>query len=106
NTALLARIAGRAYDQNNVERCDVELDPNEILSVALANLVTPLKDNKTPLEIIMDVVGDVNRIDPSRTDKLDDHDYSNIADNVSDFLANKERGLEQFYEIVRQGTPH
>ena len=31
-------------------------------------------------------------------------DYANIADNVSDFLVNKERGLEQFYEIVRQGT--
>ena len=36
--------------------------------------------------------------------KLAGGDYASIADNLSDFLLNKERGLEQFYEIVRQGT--
>jgi hypothetical protein len=116
STALLARIDGRAFDPGGIERCDIELDPNEVLSVALANLVTPMDNagptrqagtpGKTPLEVILDVIGDVNRNDPTRTDKLDAPDYSNIAFNVSDFLQNKERGLEQFYEVVRQGTPH
>jgi hypothetical protein len=59
---------------------------------------------QAPLEVIMDVIADVNRAMPDRADKLDAGDYANIADNVSDFLLNRERGLEQFYEIVRQGT--
>jgi len=107
--ALLARISGKAFDKNQVEICSTELDPNQILSVALQKLVTPMpgeggKPTQTPLEVIMDVIADVNRNAPGAGDKLQAGDYGNIADNVSDFLLNKERGMEQFYEIVRQGT--
>jgi hypothetical protein len=38
--------------------------------------------------------------------KLQAQDYESIADNVSDFLLDQQRGLEQFYEVVRQGTVH
>jgi hypothetical protein len=109
STALLARISGRAFDKGGDELCNKELDPNQILTVALSNLVTPMQNadgspGQTPLQVIMDIIGDVNRAAPDRTDKLDPADYANISDNVIDFLTNKERGLEQFYEIVRQGT--
>src|SRR5262249_1784631 len=70
NTALLGRISGRAFDANSNERCDLELDPNQVLSVALANLVTPMDNGDAPFEVILDVIGDVNRADPTRTDKL------------------------------------
>jgi len=75
----------------------------------LQKLVTPMaapdgSTGQTPLEVIMDIVADINRADPRATDKLRAGDYASIADNVSDFLGNKERGMEQFYEIVRQGT--
>jgi hypothetical protein len=80
-----------------------------VLTAALGHLVTPMigKDGQpgnTPLQMIMDVIGDVNRAAPERGDKFTPVDYASISDNVSDFLVNKERGLEQFYEIVRQGT--
>jgi hypothetical protein len=106
---LLAKISGKAFDTNNTEICSKELDPNQVLSVALQKLVTPMpgeggKTTQTPLEVILDVIADVNRNAPGAVDKLQGGDYGNIADNVSDFLLNKERGLEQFYEIVRQGT--
>ena len=39
-----------------------------------------------------------------KSDKLSPEDYASVTDNVTDFLLNKERGLEQFYEIMRQGT--
>src|SRR5262249_255791 len=109
NTALLAKISGRAYDTDGSDLSNKELDPNQILPVAFANLVTPMDDGNggkglTPLQVIMDVIGDVNRLAPDQTDKLKPEDYANISDNVTDFLLNKERGLEQFYEIVRQGT--
>jgi hypothetical protein len=108
-SAMLARIALRAYDKEHKEICSREIDPNQVLNVALKNLVTPLpskdgKPTKTPLEVIMDVIADVNRVDPVRTEKLGADDYASITYHVTDFLLNKERGLEQFYEIVRQGT--
>ena len=108
-TALLARIADRAYDEDHHEICAREMDPNQVLNVALKNAVTPMPSQggrpaSTPLQVIMDVVADVNRVAPERTDRLDAPDYASISSNVSDFLLNQERGLEQFYAIVRKGT--
>ena len=107
--ALLARVAGKYMDGTGKEVCSREMDPNQILTQLLTHLVTPMKDTtgratQTPLEVIIDVIADVNRTDPQRTDKLDAPDYAHVAHEVGDFLSNKERGLEQFYEIVRQGT--
>lgn len=108
--ALLAKLAGRAFDSDNTEICAREIDPNQVVTVVLGKLVTPLPDGpqkgKTPLEVVMDTVAEVNRLDPTRPqeEKLANGDYKNISDNVSDFLLNKERGLEQFYEVVRNGV--
>ena len=94
---------------NGTEICADEVDPNQILSQVLTRLVTPMTDTtgratETPLEVILDVIADVNRIDPSQTSKLQPPDYGAIAGQVNDFLTNQQFGLEQFYEIVRKGT--
>jgi hypothetical protein len=107
--ALLARMSGRAFDTTGTEICANEIDPNQVITAALAHVVTPMvgpngQTGQTPLQVIMDVIGDVNRAAPETTGKFAPTDYASISDNVSDFLLNKERGLEQFYEIVRQGT--
>ena len=117
--ALLARVSGRYFDANSKEICRREIDPNQVLAVALANLVTPITgasttdttaghfaNGQTPLEVIIDVIADVNRADPTQPYEgtLVKGDYSVVSDNVYDFLMNKERGLEQFYEVIRQGT--
>jgi hypothetical protein len=59
---------------------------------------------QAPIEVFMDVVAELNRMNPDRSEKLTAMDYASIADQVTDFLVNKESGLEQFYEIIRQGT--
>ena len=108
--ALLAKVSGRYFDKDNKEICRREIDPNQVLAVALGNLVTPIKDDgfkgQTPLEVIIDVIADVNRIDPTEAYEgtLKRTDYANVSENVVDFLTNRERGLEQFYEVIRQGT--
>jgi hypothetical protein len=33
-------------------------------------------------------------------------DYANVANELSEFLTDGQRGLEQFYAIVREGTVH
>jgi hypothetical protein len=110
-TALLGRVAGRAYDANNVEICASELDPDAVLNVALAHLVTPMtgsngQPTETPLEVIIDTIADVNRAAPGATTKLQGADYANMANELSEFLLDDQRGLEQFYQIVRNGTEH
>jgi hypothetical protein len=115
NTAMLARIAGRAFDTAGNEICARELDPNAVLNVALAHLVTPMPGSgapgtpvmgETPLEVILDAIADVNRAVPGSPAKLDGPDYANAANEISEFLIDPQRGLEQFYEIVRQGIVH
>ena len=108
--ALLAKVSGRYFDKDNKEICRREIDPNQVLAVALSNLVTPVKDGsfkgQAPLEVIIDVIADVNRVDPTQAYEgtLNRSDYAFVSENVVDFLTNKERGLEQFYEVIRQGT--
>ena len=108
--ALLAKISGKYFDANNNEICHREVDPNQVLPVALGHLVTPINDGsfkgQTPLEVIIDVIADVNRVDPSQKydGTLERTDYKSVSDNVVDFLTNDQHGLEQFYEVIRQGT--
>jgi hypothetical protein len=109
-TSLLGKISGKYFDKDGTEICSRELDPNQVLSVALKHLVTPMKSDgaspgQTPLEVILDVIADVNRAAPAEPiERLSADDYASISDNVVSFLTDKERGLEQFYEVVRNGT--
>ncbi len=82
-----------------------------MLDVALAHLVTPMTGSngqrtETPLEVIVDTIADVNRAAPGTTTKLAGTDYANMANELSEFLLDRQRGLEQFYAIVRNGTEH
>ena len=109
-TALLARLYGKYYDKAGKAICKNEVDPNQVLTQVITNLVTPIKDGSfngdTPLDVLIDVVADVNREDLTKkyNGTLAKDDYAFVAANVVDFLMNKERGLEQFYEVIRQGT--
>jgi hypothetical protein len=108
--ALLARVSGKYFDKDGTQICTREIDPNQVLAVALGNLVTPIEDGsfkgQSPLEVIVDVVADVNRTDPTQPYEgtLKRDDYAVVSETVVDFLTNKERGLEQFYEVIRKGT--
>ena len=114
-TTLLTRLAGQAFDAKGNEICAKEIDPNSVLDVALARLVTPMPTGTdasagsspgvTPLEVIVDTVADVNRANPSDTaDPLQSPDYANISGELDAFLTDPERGIEQFYAIVRNAT--
>jgi hypothetical protein len=116
-TALLTRLAGHAIDGNGTEICANEVDPNNVVSVALAHLVTPMMIpsctaspqnpclSESPLEVIVDTIADVNRTADSTSDLLiAPADYQNIANEIVEFALDPQRGLEQFYQVVREGT--
>lgn len=87
---------------------DDEYDRYHVMDVALPNLVRPLTDDDgkvigaSPLEIIMDAVADVHRIDASSDAPNRAEDYEAIMGTVRDFLVDDTRGFEQFYTIIRE----
>src|SRR5690606_10081330 len=87
---------------------DDEYDRYHVMDVALPNLVRPLTDEDgqvigaSPLEIIMDAVADVHRIDASSDAPNQAEDYEAIMGTVRDFLVDDTRGFEQFYTIIRK----
>jgi hypothetical protein len=116
-TSLLTRVAGHAVDGSGNEICANELDPNNVVSVVLAHLVTPMPLpgcpasptnpclSESPLEVIVDTIADVNRAgDSSSTLLLRPTDYANVSNEIFEFALDPQRGLEQFYEVVKQGT--
>lgn len=110
---LLARL-GQRVQVNGTEICAAELDPSGVIPVVLARLVTPLKDGpgagRTPFDVIADVVAEVNRVTPGAADAqglaaaFAPEDYGHVAGELHAFLTDRQRGLEQFYEIVKNGT--
>ncbi len=82
---------------------DERYDKYHVLDHVLPNLVTPMDDGAglSPVEVFIDVIADVHRIDASRTDALDDEDYKAIMRSVHEFMTSENRGLEQFYYIVQ-----
>ena len=90
------------------------------MSLVLAHLVTPMPLpgcaasatnpclSESPLEVIADTIADVNRAGDSTP--LDDTlvirptDYANVSNEIVEFAVDPQRGLEQLYQVVRQGT--
>jgi hypothetical protein len=102
----LSRIFALAHDGAGNEVCAKEIDPNRTIDTVLKRLLVPMGEGKqSPIEVIMGVIADVNRTDPSAVDaKLTGDDYANIATEIADFCLDDARGLEQVYEVIRQAT--
>ncbi|MCL2823446.1 MAG: hypothetical protein FWD57_05585 [Polyangiaceae bacterium] len=60
----------------------------------------PLSD--TVLEVLVDVLLDVHRLDSLATEPMAADDYRAVADVTRRFLTDETRGLEQLYELVRR----
>lgn len=79
-----------------------EYDRYHLLDTVLPALVTPMDGGKSasPIEVFMDTIAEVNRIDAAGKSPLDTEDYRAIYGTVRDFMTSETRGLEQFYTIM------
>lgn len=101
---VLTRVFARDYDGSQ-QVCMSAVDPHRTVAFLLQNLVTPMGEGEeTPIEVILSVIGDVNRADPSATSKFDAEDYENIGRETGMFFLDEASGLEQVWEVVRQAT--
>lgn len=83
---------------------DDELDRYHVMDHVLPNLVTPIDDgsNLSPIEIFMDVIADVNRIDAASEGPMASDDYQGVMSTMESFMVDKTRGLEQLYTIIQR----
>jgi hypothetical protein len=104
NLALFTRLTAPARGAGGAEQCGREIDPNQVLTRVLEMAVTPMDSGRTPVEVVVDVIADINRAAPEKTDALTAIDYGSIADQVAQLMLDEQRGLEQFYAIVKNAT--
>ena len=68
----------------------------------MANSSRPLLEGKSPLEVFIDLVAEVNRVDPTRPSEqtLDAVDDKQVFDKLRDFLSSDQVGLERLYNVI------
>ncbi|MBI5518165.1 MAG: hypothetical protein HY909_30620 [Deltaproteobacteria bacterium] len=79
-------------------------DTDRVLLRALANMVQrPSGDPNAqePLAAIADAISDTHRVEPGTRGALSPEDVLAVLVNLQEFLADRSRGLEQFYYIVQ-----
>ncbi len=98
-------LDGSALDETLLLLREVNLiDDRRALTSMLQNLVTLTPDNETPLEAIIDVVAEVNRIDPGAGTTFSADDHREAMTSAEDFLSNEFRGLERIYSVIQNRT--
>jgi hypothetical protein len=78
------------------------IDRYRVLDHVLPRMVTPVAEGKrAPLEVILDTIAAVQRVDSEQQGPFTAEDYRTMADGLKTFLTDEYRGMEQFYTIVR-----
>jgi hypothetical protein len=78
-----------------------DYDTYHVLDTVLPALVTPVGGARSPIEVVMDTIADVNRVDASQSTPLDANDYRAVWTTMNQFMSNDTRGLEQLYTIMQ-----
>ncbi|AKT39258.1 hypothetical protein [Chondromyces crocatus] len=80
---------------------DDRFDRYHVLDHVLPAMVTPMEgEGVAPIEVMLDVIAEVNRLDADVEAPLSQQDYAEVFGAVSEFLTDETRGMEQLYAIV------
>ena len=68
----------------------------------MANGSRPLLDGKSPLEVFIDLVAEIDRVDPTlpSDQTLDAVDDKQVFQKLNDFLSSDQVGLERLYNVI------
>ncbi|MEZ4287139.1 MAG: hypothetical protein R3A47_03130 [Polyangiales bacterium] len=93
-------VLERSFDL--IREVDV-LDDKKVLAEVFKNLVQQPDgpNTRTPLEVIIDVIAEVNRAAPNTGTPLEADDYVRVFDITTSFLTDGDRGLERVYKVIQ-----
>ncbi|WP_437874767.1 hypothetical protein [Sorangium sp. So ce513] len=80
---------------------DDRYDRYHAMDHVLPALVTPMADGRAPIQVFVDAIADVNRVDAESAAPLSAEDYRQVFLSARDFLLDETRGLEQIYAILK-----
>lgn len=76
-------------------------DSNQVMPQLLKRLVSPqLAGRETPLEVIWDVAGQVNRFGVGSDEPFNTDDVRSLVISAREFLEDDSRGLERIFDII------
>ncbi len=100
----LLELLSRFFDTPEKTGC-ASIDPQHAFAFALARAVTPAApDGPAPLEVMLQSVYRVNRVNPRERGAYRPDDFASLAHEMSAVMLDPASGLEQVYAIVRQAT--
>lgn len=83
-------------DDNGVEDCSRQMDPNRAVGHVIRNLFLPMGDGqRAPLQLISSALGDVNRFDPSNGGPIDANDVLSVSKEVEFGFLDRGSGLKR-----------
>ncbi len=95
-------LEGSATDEAlNLLREINEVDERRVLEEIMANMVAlPPGDEETPIEVLLDVIGEVNRADPGAGTRMTSEDYRSTFGHAHELLTSETRGFERLYQVI------
>ncbi|RLB45620.1 MAG: hypothetical protein DRI90_28260 [Deltaproteobacteria bacterium] len=78
-------------------------DRYHVLDYVLPSMVTPIDGGTglTPVEIVVEAIADIHRVDATMNTPLDGEDYRYVMKTLDEFLTSDFRGFRQLYYIVQ-----
>lgn len=94
---------GVAYDALGLVRELSDIDSRHVLHRLLANVVALPADGseETPLEVILDVMSQINRVTPGDTSDYTPGDYREALTQATGFMRDDRRGMERLYQVIQ-----
>lgn len=85
-----------------------DIDTEHVLASILGNAAGQPSTGApiTPLESLMDVIAEVNRVTPDEGGPVDEADVLAILEAVRAFLVDEERGADRLYAVIQNRTVH
>jgi len=103
STGVAVNIQGSTVDATTKLLRELSAaDEDGALQSMMSNLMTPASGGgETPMETILDVIGEINREGAGTGGTFDAADYGEMFDRSRDFLTNEHRGIERFFDVVQ-----
>lgn len=78
------------------------IDSGSTLPAILRNLVALQPDESTPLETILDVISEVNRVAPGAGGAYEPDDYRTMFGEMTGAMDDTRHGMERLYDVVQE----
>lgn len=100
-------VTGSALDETlTLVREIAAVDDQRTLTAILSNAVSLPEGTlaETPLETLIDVLAEINRVEPNSGGPMRADDHRDVLNTATEFMLDEDRGLERIFDVVQNRT--